>query len=584
MLESLSHGRVERPLRTSAGNLALLVLVDSGAPFHQRAIVEETVVNALLHLGLPFRLLDLAQERPTAAALNDCAAIILAQDGLAGRLSQGEAQAIAGAVRQGVGLVSLDWDLRICPGPLLELFGFTGVNRLPIASNLFRVPNNAHYITAWQQPNAFHQAKRMVTALAIGRWSPAVTPLAEAVLGKDQLVYIRHLVPGNNFEPGHYPVVFATPWGQGRAVQFTVNPRFWRNAASGHLGGMGDLFWRAIVWAARKPLLANMIPPFVSMSFDDCSGRHGFGYLEICNQHGFTPLAALFIDLIRAEHLPLLRQKVNAGQILVNSHAMSYYDLQLYDFGVAEHSEEALRERFARDDEFYRRLDAPCARTMRDHWGEVGVKCLPFLKARGRTFINTPVLIGEHKTDQIIPPDGMGYWPYNTTLCFYDRLPDDNDFHIFGAFDERHLVDFLSGATVLLRESPVNDVEKAARQAAHQVGLGLGAAFFADILTHEQKFTAVTLAEWDRILARTHQLIAGYDKILTNHDHIAGYLRDKEGTWLAEASRERGAVNGRLAGQADEPLSLSLFENVGDGVQRRYIDVPAFAGEIDITA
>ena len=223
----------------TSGNLALLVLVDSGAAYHQRAIVDETVLIPLQHLGLPFRLLDLAQERPTAAALHGCAAVVIAQDGLTGRLTAGEAQAMADALSAGVGFINLDWDLRACPGPLLAVFGFEGINRLPIASNLFRVPANDHYITAWQPANGFHQAKRMVTALAIERWRPGVAPLAEAVLGKDQLVYIRHLVPGNNFEPRHYPVVFATTWGHGRAVQFAVNPRFWRNAASGHLGGLG---------------------------------------------------------------------------------------------------------------------------------------------------------------------------------------------------------------------------------------------------------------------------------------------------------------------------------------------------------
>ena len=430
----------------------------------------------------------------------------------------------------------------------------------------------------------------MVTALAIERWRPAVAPLAEAVLGKDQLVYIRHLVPGNNFEPRHYPIVFATTWGRGRAVQFAVNPRFWRNAASGHLGGLGDLFWRAIVWAARKPFLAHLMPPFVTMSFDDCSGRHDFRYLDICTRHGFKPLAALFIDTIRDEHLPVLRGKVNAGEILVNTHAMSYYDLQLYDFGVGEHSDEALRERFDRDDDFYRRLGAPCAATLRDHWGEVGVRALPYLKARGRTFINTPVFIGEHKADQIIPPGGEGYWPYNTTLCFYDRLPDDNDFTIFGAFDQRHLVDFLSGATVLLRESPFNDIEKAAQQAAHQVRYGLSAGFYADILTHEQKFTAVTLEEWDRILARTLQLTAGHDKILTDHDHVARYLQDKDRTWLAEASRRPSTSLRTSAARCGagwparprSPLRLSLFLDADEGVQRRYIDVPPFVGDTEI--
>ena len=582
ILEPLQRGRVERRRRPASGEGALLVLVDSSGPYHQRSLVDETVLVALEHLGLPYRMLDLAGTRPTPALLASCAGLVLAQDGLGDRLTEAETQIIAEAVRAGLGLVNLDWDLRRYAGPLLDIFGFADVGRLPFASDQFYVRDDTHYITWLQTGRRFHTAKRMVTALAVGSWRADVAPLVEMALGKDQLVYTRHLVPGNVFEPRHYPVVFAARWGQGRAVQFAVNPRVWRAAALGHLGGLGDVFWRSLLWVARKPFVANTVPPFVTMSFDDCGGRHDFAYLDICTRHGYRPLASLFIDDIQGRHLPGLRARALAGEIMVNTHAMRYYDLQLYDFGVDELPVAELERRFARDDAFYARLGAPCARTVRDHWGELGARSLPYLKARGRTTINTPVLVGEHKADQIIPPGGQGYWPYNSTLCFYDTLPHDNDFYIMGAFNERHLADFLTGATQLLREAPVNDVARAAEGAAHQIRHGLSNGFFADVLTHEQKFTVLSLEEWDQILARAAQLTNRFEKLFVTHDHVADYLRSKDRTWIAQADLAAGAARVRLAGQAEVPLQLSVYRDVDEGVERASLAVPAFTGQTSV--
>lgn len=578
----LSHGRVDRVRHRSEGNMALLVLVDSSSPYHPRSIVDETVLVALEHFGMPYRLLDLAQQRPDPQLLSDCAGLIIAQDGLGDRLSEGETRLIAEAVQEGMGLVNFDWDLRRYHGPLLEVFGFRGVERLPYASNLILVPSHDHYITWLQPAPAFHTSKRMVTAVMVKEWRDDVVPLAEAVLGKDQLVYVRHLVPGNAFEPGNYPILFAARWGQGRAVQWTMNPRLWRASALGHLNGMDDLFWRSIIWAVRKPFLANMIPPFVTMSFDDCSGRHDFRYLDICTRHGYIPLASLFLDNIREKHRPILRGKVEAGEIRVDTHARNYYELQYYQFGVQEYSAEAMRRQFEREDEFYRWLGVTPCRTVRCHWGEVGVRALPYLKERDRTFICIPCHIGEHKADQFLTDAGEGYWPYDTVHCFYDYLPDDNDFYIFGAFDERHLVDFLTGVTVWLRESPVNDLEKAAGHAAGQIRHGLDNGFYAEVLTHEQKLGALTLEEWDRILARAAEMTARYEKIFATHDDIALYLKSKDESWITHMDQVNGRVRGVLAGRTGCPLRLSLFVDVDGGVERRYVDVPAFERQVQV--
>ena len=44
------------------------------------------------------------------------------------------------------------------------------------------------------------------------------------------------------------------------------------NSVKGPLYGLDDLFWRSMVWAARKPFVMQGMPPFVTMRMDDASG------------------------------------------------------------------------------------------------------------------------------------------------------------------------------------------------------------------------------------------------------------------------------------------------------------------------
>jgi hypothetical protein len=360
-------------------------------------------------------------------------------------------------------------------------------------------------------------------------------------------------------------------------VQFAVNPRLWRQGALGHPGGMSDLLWRSIIWAVRKPFVANMIPPFVTMSFDDCTGRHDFAYLDACAQHGYIPLVGIFLDPMHAEQMDNLGARVRAGEILVNSHGgSSYYRRFSYDFGVGEYSEAELARNYAEEDAFYQQFGLEHSRTVRGHFGEIGTRALPYLKERGRTLLCTGIHVGEHKADQF-PEDG--YWPYNSLRCFYDYLPDDNDFLIFGAFNERHLVDFLTGTTIWLREAPYNDLERAAERAAEQYRNGLGNGFFAEVLTHEQKLDVLTLDEWTQILDRTEEKVARFERIFASHDEIGDYIRSKDGTWLALADLEGEQVVCVLKGRAEHFLKLSLFEDADGGVERRFVAVPPFEGE-----
>ena len=142
----------------------------------------------------------------------------------------------------------------------------------------------------------------------------------------------------------------------------------------------------------------------------------------------------------------------------------------------------------------------------------------------------------------------------------------------------RHQEDFLTGCTTYLRENETNDVEKAARSAAGQIRHGLRAGFSAEIVTHEQKFDVLSMGEWERILCRVDQLTLGYEKIQAGHDEIGGYLKGKDGIWIAAAEVDGERLRCRMEGETASALRLSIFRDEGEDVVREYREVEAFTG------
>lgn len=568
-------GKVEHPRLPAQGNRALLVVVNSVGSYWDYSIVEETVLCALDHFGLPYRVLDLCEERLTPALLENCACLLLAQSRVGAFLTKAENVLLAAAVREGMGLVSFDNDLRNYDGAYLELFGFEEINPHPFASNLLRVREQEHYVTAMQRPGEIHRFDAMVTALAVGKYRRDVVPLADCILGKEQLVYIRHITPWSAFEPRNWPAAFAARWGRGKAVQFTVSPRLWKRQFFGHVRGLDDLFWRSIVWCARKPFIANMIPPFVTMSFDDCSGRHDFRYVDAASSRGYVPMPSLFLERVDERLFPRIREQQRAGKAEYNTHAVNYYDHMYHAYGRGPYTACELDERFAREDAFWAGVGAPPTRTVRFHCGEMGVNALPYLKRRGRCFLNPALQTGLLKADMCMAD---GYYPYNLQNCYYDYLPDDHWFFAFNSMLARFQEDFLGGATVNLLESPVNDVKKAGQSLAFQISNGLRAGFHADVVTHEQKFENLSLTEWEAVLEEGDRLTAGMEKIMAGHDEIAAYLRNKDGVRLVSAAAKDGVAFVRLQGNTDVPLRLSVFTDCEEGIQREYLDVGPFGG------
>lgn len=574
----IAFGKVRREEYNSSGNGSLLVVVNSIGSYWDFSIVDETILAALKHYGMPYRVVDLAKQRLTNDVLENCSGIILAQCRVGNFITREEMKLISEAVKEGLGLVSFDNDLRNYSGSYLEIFGFDKINPHPYTTDILRIKNNKHYISQMQEDGEYHKLNKMVTAIAVEKWRDNVTPLAEGLLGKDQLIYVRHIAPWSAYEPGNYPIIFTTEWGKGKAVQFTINPRIWRNQIYGHTGGIGDFFWRSIIWAVKKPFYANMIPPFVTMSFDDCSGRHDFEYVDLVGKHGYIPMPSLLLKNVPEKLFPKIKKGLLSKKVVYNSHALDYYTLLYYHYGKGELTKDELDNIFGYEDNWWGRVGATPGNTIRFHLGDCGVNSLPYLKNRGRTYFCPALQTGLPKADMLYDD---GFNPYNLQTCYYDYLPDDNDFYVFAAMQGRFKEDFLTGCTPYLSESSHTDVEKAAKNAAIQILNGLRSGFYAEILTHEQKLENITMDEWDRILDLVDSLTSNIEKIYKSHDDIGGYLKGKDGVWIDSLNIEEGKATLNLKGKTDVPLSISVFKEREGSIIREYKFIENFEGGVN---
>ena len=210
---------IEHPRHESAGNRALLALVDSRGSYADTNIVEQTVLVALRHFGFPHRVHDLAAAPLSRELLDGCAAVVIAQGGLGAALSAAETDLLAAAVTEaGLGLVNFDGALWLYKPSLLRLMAME-VGPLPVCSDLLRISERQHYIN-WTLPaSGLVRLKRPVSFAEVRAVGRHVSEVAQYALGKDQLIAARHNVPAAVYEPGQFPAVLAARCGQGRFVR-----------------------------------------------------------------------------------------------------------------------------------------------------------------------------------------------------------------------------------------------------------------------------------------------------------------------------------------------------------------------------
>ena len=552
---------------------SVLAVVDTSAE-QACATAHAAVLLALEHFRAPRRVVDLARGSLTEALQEPPAAIVIGQPGLAERLAAADVAAVRRAVQAGVGLLNLDGELA---GRFPELFD-------PVIA---RAAQTACEVGAAVTTNAEHfiiaprRTARLPFTNPVRCWPAAPAAGAEELLQDDS---------GG-------ALVVAGEAGAGRIVHFCCAPELWTFDHLGHGAGLDDVFWRSLVWVARKPFAMLAMPPFVTVRIDDASGSGsifarakdsaalGFQYLDELNRHGFLPNVGLFVDDIVEEDGAVLRAKTGAKEAQFSPHAFrdpgnnARFQVYMRHDG-AEYSEDELREHFSRVDAKFAGWGVTPSHTLNCHFYECGVNALPFLHERGWRCMMTEVRFGRGYRD----PEARTWFPkpYGHFGYILDEMPDYPEF--FDALSQYNPpqglaggVDFLGGKTVFWHESMHSNLEGAIDHGAAMIARGLDNLVFGVLMTHEQRIASLGGDEWRAILHGVIREIEGYEKIFALYDEVSEYARARHGVDLARATFREGdgTLECALTGEVDRELLLHVFTEEEGEVVRTFHRLPA---------
>jgi len=567
----------------SDGNGTVLLLVNR-ADAQEYDRVEEAMLSAFGHLGIPYKMWDLDTGVPSVKQLLGHSCVILGQDHLGKKLGQSGAEALRNAVKAGVGVVSFDGDSGNYSGAFLEIFRMS-LGRTLLQCSEIKTTNVEHFITETRELNDDVILKQAVEVC------PIESPRYGYVGG-------TLLMTSNN-----RPVLIASTYGHGRAVLLTSSVKLWTRDILGHASGLDDVFWKSIVWAARKPFAVYAMPPFVTALVDDCSGSYNhFRYADTMNKYSWIPHLEVYMeDIDRVMHKEnyadsaKIKELYDSGRAEFGVHGFTYNNLMWFNHeGRKPLSDKQVVENFKRYDAYMKKWGIKPSRYENPHFSEMGRNALPYLKERGIEYLSfvlnldTGWLDVPHKKPAFIPPE-----PYHHEGYYMGYLKDDPDFFILASklrpwrFDSPDFTpetDFLWDNTIFWDESPFNNVEEAARIGVKQIRRGIDARFYGTLLCHEQRISVVSMKEWDEMLCSIHDGLKKYQLIHRPFEYICDYARSHHDTRLSAVSvnYKNGEIHCKLQGKTRLVTALEVYANEGDSVRCELCDVPQFTGTVSV--
>ena len=325
---------------------ALVIVNSTSASF---ADFQHYIRPYLDHFGIPYSTLDIATI-PITSTVGDYALIIIGHkqlDVTYAYLSTAEQSTLTTAVANGTGLVNFDNDLSVGASaryPLItNVFGFTYHDQTIEAGVSFAT---AHYITQHHATGSTISTGGMTLA--------GITPPADAT----------SLATSNG-----EPFLIARTYSQGHAVQWGSYD-WMSNAVKGTMYSLDDLVWRSLVWAARKPIVLQGMPPFVTMRVDDVIGP--VDWIHTANDFGIKPWAGLFINDISDSTATDLSNLANSGLATASIHAFAVDDFFYFDHTGSNFPDAVLASHFVAGTQWHTTHNIPISKYVVPHYYEIG--------------------------------------------------------------------------------------------------------------------------------------------------------------------------------------------------------------------
>jgi hypothetical protein len=566
------------------------------------------------HFGITYSTTDLADGLP--ANSGDPAVVILSHpeiDGHDRTLAKKLEQYLGKHRERGTGIVSFD---PLIPSSLLSHQGDEPGMDTDVGELEFSRAD--HYITRYHQPG---EVQDLFGFMAL----PVMTTEDAEVLltGNDQ------------------PLLAISDKGTARVVQWTSMDWMYMSVL-GPLGGLDDLLWKSIVWAARKPFAMQAIPPLVTMRVDDVvgSGRQQWGqsplyWVKTVNQYGFKPWLSLFIYNLTPEAIEELKEIINGGWATASPHALgrpprpessqehfdAYYEDQMvrdhfipeyyhpraipymsdyYDeFIFYDHnnrkpwSDDTAAMALKAVDDWYEAVGPlPMSKYLIPHWGEMGSNTISHVARDWNIeFIAKSKVLDKAWGDDA-PSIKQG--PFKR----FDEPVVGRPKKVQPRFRSSYSADFieLAGEQFFAFSSaisditgyelePDNDVEATASRGIRTLRRGLESKSLAVLFTHETDYIfRVKPENWDAIFQKISQGIASYSPVCLTTDDALRILRAHHTSAITQSrfNTATGKLEITLSGHADVPTNVWVYTESNGEVQEKRVDIPAFEETIKV--
>jgi len=543
------------------------LVVDAGQPVNYRRVYK-SISRALEHFGVYYEMIDLEE-------IEDTHLLILGQEGIGKSLSGEETNTILKAVSQGMGLVVLDGYLEWYPDSFLKGLGIEKGSSEKVSLLKIYPENQIQKHPAKQEVILKQPVLSYPVSLPDG-WSPLLLDEEENICG----LYKK--------------------MGKGKVVFFLVSASLWQEENMGFTQGLDGLFRGSISWSAKKPFIMKAMPPFVTARIDDVSFSGSpvaifketvekLRWLDVFNRYGYIPNAGLFLDDIQESDVRYIRQKHHDGLAEFSAHAFRDPE-NINEFPVymkhngEEFPEDVLEKNFEVVDRKFAEWGITPSRTVNAHFGEIGLRALPFLKKRGQRYLMNPIRVGKPWSDP-----SAHLWnlePYGKPPFSFSVIPEDKDF--FNVASHTGIMDcyvpdmdFLCRCTPFWKESPSLDVKKAIDRGIFQIVRGLENGFFGCLVMHEQRIAYIPLEEWEKIIKGITDGIKKIPHIFKSYDYISSYAENR--TFY---SIERAEFNKKLSvwlrGKNNMLQYLSLFIDEDGEPKESFLEVPEFERSIEL--
>ena len=472
-------------------------------------------------------------------------------------------------IKSGVGIVNFDYKYDIRSGKVLSNFKLT---------DSVHVTNNQHYITYFQPSGAVYSMLNPI------EYAFSTEETGNVLLGT---------------QDGHPLLTFAQI-GKSRCVHFLVSPKLWSNEYLGHGEGLEDIIWRAIVWAAMKPLVMFAVPPFITARIDDCKGFDGFKYVDVLNEFGFVPNIGLFIDEVEESDSAKIRLLYQEKLAEFSPHAFRGREAIYGELNIGPASNRKLKDNFRRVDKFFSEHGIKPSKVNNSHFWEYGANSISLMQDRGQNFTMSMLLPDEIFTDicQDWKPAPYGHYGY----CFAG-LPGYSDFFMVRGDNLSHrlheylgdgtyrakgsdeemllLMDFLWEKTSWRDPEAPNNVQGAIKTGVKNISLGLNNLFFGVMTTHEYLIEKLTTHEWKQIISGIKSELAKYEPIFKSYDYIAEYLLNRSRVKLYDVKYKANdkSISCSFRGNSNMPLLISIFTGEGDKISQCFEEIEPFRGD-----